>query len=376
MKILFFIHSLSLGGAERVTANLANYWAARGWEITIVTIAGKEKDFYSLHPGVKRIALNLAASSSNFVKALFYNTKRVLALRKVLGLIHPDVAVGMMTTANVLLVLASQNLRIPVIGSERIHPPMLDVGAWWAFMRRKTYPHLRALVALTDRSALWLKEYTGAKKVEVIPNPVPFPLPVHEPIVEPEKVWSPGKKKLLAVGRLAEQKGFDLLIKGFAQLAPRFPHWQLAIVGEGKEHKALEDLISRLGLQGKVFLVGRVGNIGDWYQAADLYVMSSRFEGFPNTLIEAMAYGLPVVSTDCETGPREIVRQGVDGLLVPPNDLPALVRALARLMDDTALRQRMSKQAVKVRERFGLPKIAKKWEWLFQEAMETAKAQL
>lgn len=221
-------------------------------------------------------------------------------------------------------------------------------------------------MALTEASAAWLRSHTLARHLTVIGNPIPWPLPEQAPIRDPVALLPPARHRLLAVGRLVEQKGFDLLIDAFARLVPAFPAWDLVIVGEGGARASLQAQAARLGLQGRVFLVGTVGNVGDWYSACDLYVMSSRFEGFGNTLAEAMAYGLPVISFDCETGPSDIIRQDVDGWLVPAGDLDALVAALAAMMSDEGQRQRFAKRAIEARDRFSLRRVAGQWEALFE----------
>jgi glycosyltransferase involved in cell wall biosynthesis len=202
--------------------------------------------------------------------------------------------------------------------------------------------------------------------VAVIPNPVSFPLPSDQPIAQPP---NPRGCILLAVGRLHPQKGFDLLIAAFGQLAARYPNWNLYIVGEGNERQALEAQVAVLGLQGRILIPGRIGNLGDWYAAADLYVMSSRFEGFPNTLLEAMAYGLPVISFDCDTGPRDIIRSDADGLLIPPSNLPALVQALDQLMQDTLLRNHLGQAAADAKIRFSIAEVDLKWTRLFEDLL-------
>ena len=174
---------------------------------------------------------------------------------------------------------------------------------------------------------------------------------------------------LLAVGRLVYQKGFDRLLSGFSQLAALFPKWDLVILGEGRLRGKLEQQVENLKLQNRVYLPGVVGNIGDWYEQADLYVMTSRFEGFPNTLIEGLAYGLPVVSVDCETGPRDILRHHIDGLLVPQDDETALVDALRCLMADERMRHQFGSRAVEARQRFSVDRVAAQFECLFKEAM-------
>jgi len=155
------------------------------------------------------------------------------------------------------------------------------------------------------------------------------------------------------------------LLEAFVTLARKYYNWNLVILGEGPERRALETQVQAFGLDGRVFLPGRVGNVGEWYERADVYVMSSRFEGFPNALAEAMAHGLPAVSFDCDTGPRDIIRPEVDGLLVLPGNVDALTAALDRLMDDAALRAQFAARAVEVRERFSMERIAGMWEELF-----------
>ncbi len=367
MKILILIHSLSAGGAERVTSNLANSWADRGWDVTIVTIAGREWDFYLLHPNVKRIALALDCTSSSAPAAFFNNLKRVLALRRVLLREKPNVALGMMAAANILLALATRGTGIPAIGGERIYPPMLPLGRIWEFLRRKSYPCLSAVVAQTETTSRWLRDNVDCANVVVIPNPVYYPLISHEPEVSPGTGKMAGSYRhiLLAAGRLERQKQFDRLLNAFAELAPRFLDWRLAVIGEGAERPALERQTAGFGLEDRVQFPGVVGNISEWYEAADLFVMTSRFEGFPNTLLEALAHGLPAVSVDCEAGPREILRHETDGLLVPKDDPRALTSALARLMADETLRHRYAERAAEVRDRFSPAGVARQWEDLF-----------
>jgi len=371
MKLLIFIHSLSSGGAERVTTNLANYWAGKEWDITIATLTGDESDFYQLHPRVKRIALNLDADSQGLLSAIKHNYQRVRALRKVLKQQQPDVALAMMTTANILLALAAKGLGIPAVGSERIHPPMLPLGTVWEWLRQHIYGQLDMLVALTKESAVWLKANTKIQKVEIIPNTVNYPITPQPPVIKPKFVSN--SFNLIAVGRLSYQKGFDRLIQAFSTLASRFPEWNLIILGEGDCRQILEQQIAELGLEQRVSMPGVVGNLGDWYTEADLYVMTSLFEGFPNALGEAMSYGLPVISVDCDTGPRDIIRHQVDGLLVPQNDHHALVETLKMLMGDKMLRQQYAERSVEIRERLSIENISSLWEVLFINIREKEK---
>jgi len=195
----------------------------------------------------------------------------------------------------------------------------------------------------------------------VLPNPVESP-------AEGESappLGLPAGRVLLALGRLAPEKGFDLLLTAFADLAPSRPHWSLVILGEGPERPRLEAQRRRLGLEGRTHLPGAVADPSAWLRRAKLFVLSSRYEGFSNALCEAQAWGVPAVAFDCESGPAEILRHGVSGLLVPPGDVPALAASLARLMDDEALRRSMAARAPEVVQRFGLEKVLDLWEALF-----------
>jgi len=369
VRLLFVIHSLGLGGAERVTATLANHWAGQGWHVTIVTVDGETTDFYPLAPSVRRCRLALAGESRDSLHAVMANGRRAVALRRVLRAERPTVAVAIMPSANVLLALAARGLRIPTIGSERIHPPQLPLGRLWATARRFLYGRLDRVVAQTGTTRDWLAAHTALpiERIAVIGNPVSGPVArlgsdraADVPVARPR-----GRRTLLAVGRLVRQKGFDRLIEAFATLAPQHPDWGLVILGEGPERGSLEALVRARGLSERVLLRGVVADVGAWYAECDLFALTSRFEGFPNTLLEAMAHGCAVVAMDCETGPREIVRDRIDGRLVAEGDQHSLVEALSALMGDAAERERLAEAAVAVRERFSLARIAGEWEALF-----------
>lgn len=367
MNLLLLIHSLSSGGAERVTANLANYWVSQGWTVTVVSLTSADSDFYELDPRVRRIALGIAGDSSGFVSAIAQNFARVQAVKRVLRQVKPDVALGIMTAASVLLAIANTTSfrKIRVIGSEHVDPSRMPLGRLWEGLRAYWYGKLDGVAALTSESADWLRTNTSAKSVAIIPNAVPWPLPVQAPMVRPAEHVPAGSKLLLAVGRLGNEKGFDMLIDVFARLASKMPQWHLAILGEGSLRDELEHQIAAAGLRSRISMPGLAGNLADWYDAADLYVMTSRYEGFGNTLVEAMAHGCAVASFDCESGPRNIVRDGENGLLVPPEDATRMEACLHRLMTDAQQRDLLGERATEVRTRFSLPTIAGMWERLF-----------
>jgi glycosyltransferase involved in cell wall biosynthesis len=363
MKVLLLTHSLGPGGAERVVCNLADHWVSQGIEVTVVTMALAASDAYELPAGVKRIVLELEGHSRHPLQALMANVRRIKAVRATLNKEKPDVAVALLSIPSIVLSLASVlRAKCRVVGAERTHPPQLPIGRAWSFLRRLTYRRLDTLVVLTEETRAWIAEHVGHCRTVVIPNGVSVPLPLLNPVILPPPRQSAGSRRLLAVGRLSEEKRFDLLIRVFASLAEKFPEWNLVLVGEGTEREPLERLINSLNLGERVRLVGRVGNISDWYRTADLFVLSSRFEGFPNALLESMAHGVAAVSVDCDTGPRDLIQHHHNGILVSPGDEDGLANALAQLMRDDALRRAYGVRASDVARRFSTEAVMRSWD--------------
>lgn len=360
---MIVIHSLRGGGAERVAVDLSAYWQRLGYRVSLVTQMPSNTDIYTVPEGVGRHVMGTARDSGGGLQGAIANWRRVRRLRKLIKKLKPDCVLGMMTTASVLAVMAAKGLGCRVIVSEHTHPPIQKLPESWQKMRRWAYPRAHAVVALTQGTARWLRDHVPGSRVVVIPNAVRWPLQEQEPVVPvPDK----GERlRLLAVGRLHPVKGFDLLIQAFAMVASYFPDWDLVIAGEGEERAALQKQIETAALQKRVQLVGRVGNIKDWYEQSDMYVLSSRSEGLSNTLLEAMASGLAVVAMDCDTGPREIIRDNIDGILVnPPEDADALAAHLSDLMARPLKRAALARRAVDVRDRFSVPIVMAQWERL------------
>jgi glycosyltransferase involved in cell wall biosynthesis len=369
VNVLLLVPTLSGGGAERVAANLANHWARIGWTVSLATMAPAEFDVYRLDPKVRRVHLGHYAPSPTPLHSAWASLARVRALRRVLREQRPDVAVSLMAPANLLMALGAPrgaSLRAAV-GAEHTHPPLDPMSPVKERLRRLLYPRLDAVVALTGDSAQWLRENVRVGRIDVIPNPVAWPLADLEPRVEPQALLPPDRRLLLGVGRLHPVKGFDLVVDAFAAIASRHRDWTLAIVGEGEEHEALGARVRAHGLADRVLLPGRIGNVAAWYRRADLFVSASHVEGFPNVIVEALAHELPVVAVDCDTGPRDIVRDGVDGLLVPPGEPAALRDALDVLMGDATRRTAMALRAAEARERFSMDRVTQRWAALFEE---------
>jgi glycosyltransferase involved in cell wall biosynthesis len=367
-NIAFVIDSMAGGGAQRVVANLANHWSAQGHRVSVITLAGATEDAYTLLPSAQRIALNMYGNSTNSLVALQQNLRRARALRRQLRQLKPDVAIGAQPTGNVLLALASRGMAVTAIGSEHTHCPLQPMNLYWRALRYFTYGWLDAVTAPTEETALWLQRHTKARRTVTIPNPIVYPLPAQPPIVAPEQVLPTDCPCIIAVGRLEPVKGFDWLIDAFSRIAAMHPNWNLVVVGEGNARPDLEKQVAELGLRLRVHLPGWVGNVGDWYQRASVVAMTSRVEGFGNTLAEGMAYGLPAVAFDCEVGPRAIVRDGVDGILVRLGEVEQFARALSELMQNEVLRDSFAHRAVEARHRFGIQTVAKRWEQLLEQA--------
>ncbi len=367
LRIMIFIHSLHAGGAERVAVDLANQWHIHGHDVMVVTQTDARGDVYELNQHVERVALNTAG-----LRGVVANLRRLYALRKTMQRYRPDIVLGMMTTASILSIVASTGLRCRVIATEHTHPPSQNLSPFWLKLRRRTYPHAARVVALTRDTASWVVNHVPGSNMAVIPNAVHWPLTNSEPQVTPP--LRNGRCRLLAVGRLHTDKGFDILIDSFRDLAAVFPDWDLVILGEGPERDRLQGQIDVAGLAGRISMPGRVGNMQQWYQACDIYVLSSRVEGLSNSLLEAMACGMPSVAFDCETGPREIIRPDIDGLLVTPVEDPqALAAALSALMQDKQARKTLASRAVDVRDRFSMRRVLSLWYEVFNDIQHQDK---
>ncbi|WP_339813365.1 glycosyltransferase family 4 protein [uncultured Imperialibacter sp.] len=358
--ILLYINSLALGGAQRVTCNLSAYLAERGYSVFLACRDSPSQDFYPTPRNVVRITIG-KWKESNWVTRKFLVLRDIFALRKVLRKNNVDVAIGMMTEPSLTLLLASLKLKTKIILSERNHPPYENPSFIWRGLRRYLYRYADSSVTLTQSTATWVMKNTKLKKVNVIPVSIDWPLLSFDPFVDPNLFFDPKKQYFLSVGRLDDQKGFDNLIKIFSTIAGKIPNWDLIIAGEGKERENLEQLVLENGLEGRIKLPGRVGNILDWYKMCDIFVFSSRFEGFGNVLLEAMSAGCPVISFDCEVGPSEIIEDGHNGILVDNQSYKAMAIAMESLAGNQSLKQKYGQNATEVREIYSNKNVLNKW---------------
>lgn len=362
MRVLIMCYSLARGGAERMTVELARAWADRGCEVTVLTLAPPEADFFTLDTRIRHIHLpHPTQPNGNLVTSLLINLRRLAAIRRVLKTIRPHVALGMMSASAILLAFAGIGLPLRTYGSERIHPPTMPLRPGKGAVRTIAYGLLSGVVCQTETAASWIRQHTLARRTFVVPNHVVYPLRSLPPIVPVETVLPPERHFVLAAGRMVDQKQFPKLVSAFGELASKYPDWDLVIAGDGDQRTDLERQVATAGLSERVHMPGSLGNMADWYQQASVFAMTSGYEGFPNVLLEAMAHGAPAVAFDCPTGPSEIIADGVNGYLVPLDNLTAFVASLGRLMEDDELRVSMGASAKEVRERFSSDRVMELW---------------
>lgn len=310
MKIFFFIKDVSLtGGTERVTVNLASLFASKGHEVTIVSYYhGKEQLTYRPTENVKVKFLDEAgcydsghpfARLKRFFSAL--TSVRKFVKEQCNG--ENNVIISQNFFSNALIWLSGAASR--AIGCEHFKYDVYPAPV--RFVRNLIYKKFRYIVALTDKDANRLKNHLDETKVRSIPNMV---------TTNTDIALDPHSTKIIAVGRLAPQKGFDMLIVAMQKVIAKYPNWTLEIFGEGEDEVCLQNQIADCQLQSNVFLKGYSKNITQEFEKSSFFVLSSRYEGFPLVLVEALGLGMPCVAFDCPEGPSQLLENG-GGLLVP-----------------------------------------------------------
>jgi len=338
---------------------MANYWARKGWHVTLITLDdGRTPSFYALDQRIRLFPLGTVRSSTHMGAALQNNVLTLVRLRHAIVQSAPDVVISFMHRTNIRTLLATRGLPTPAVVSDR-SAALEESQKLWKFLQRWSYRWADLLVV---QSRAYVQQHPPAvqRHTVVIPNPVL--IYTEQPAVGDEAASPFSPPLLITLGRLSKVKGFDRLLQAFARIAAHHPTWSLVIWGEGDERANLEALRHSLGLDERVHMPGLTTNPLQKLRQADMFVLSSHTEGFPMALCEAMACGLPVVSFDCPSGPRDIIRDGVDGVLVPHLDVDALAAALDRLMQDEQERKRLAARAPEVLERFGLEKTMNLWE--------------
>ncbi len=364
MKVALLISSLEAGGAERVMAIMANYWIKKEWTVSIITLSRQGSDFYELDPDINRIGLDELLESKNKLQSVFFNLRRSIKLRRTIRQIKPDIIISFVDIMNIMSILSTMGMKIPVIVSERVNPEQYIIGGVWEKLRFWTYPKSTCLVVQGDDIKDWAFSNWPQLNVKIIQNPVKIFNNNSEHINNP---FPPGRW-ILAMGRLEKQKGFDLLLQSFSILKSKLSDsWKLVILGEGQQRSELEAMVKKQGIEDDVWLPGTVKNTTNYLDHASMFILSSRFEGFPNALLEAMASGLPVVSFDCPSGPAEIIENNENGILVPAGNVKSLADEMIRLAEDENECRKIGKNAYSVQKKYSVDKIMKQWETLIFE---------
>jgi len=384
MKIRYLmLHAYGMGGTIRTVVNQANAMVRAGHEVEIVSVVRRrEKAQFAIDPAVRLSSLadqrkgrqpdSLPRKAWRRVRgkmvprgefAADYFTERVekAVMDYVAGL---DDGV-LVTTRPALNLIAARRAGKGVI---RVAQEHMNLNAYPETIRRdiaRYYGRFDAVTVLTRTNQLEYQEILPDSKIVQIPNAV------HRVDQERSTQENP---VMIAAGRLVPQKGFDFLIPAFAELVREHPRWRLRIFGTGPRQAQLTARIEELGMGEHISLMGRTERLDEELAAASVYVLSSRFEGLPMVMIEAMTHALPVVAFDCPTGPRDVLTDGVDGLLVPPRDVDALAAALKEIASDRQRRLDMGAAAAVTARDYGPDVVMPQWERLFAELSQEARS--
>jgi glycosyltransferase involved in cell wall biosynthesis len=370
-RVLFFIHSLAGGGAERVMCHLLKHLDRSRFTPALV-VMDKSGPYLSQVP--EDVAIyDLSVQEENPL----HFPRILLGLRRVVQQFRPDVICSMLWYANLAAVLASRGFPgVKTVISERISTsyeienetvikPLQQIKG---LLIRSIYPRADHAVAVSEGIAAELVERFGVRpqRCSFIHNPVDLRFLEQQKAV-PDDPWRQGRGiRLLAIGRLSHQKGFDLLIRAVGRLTGRL-QLQLVILGEGGERASLEKLAREVGVSDRVTLAGFSGNPYLWMGKADIFVLPSRAEGFPNVLLEAMATGLPVIAADCKTGPHELLKGGEVSPLVPVEDVEGLAETIAAVAGDPEYARELGERGALRAQDFNISKKVGEYQALFEK---------
>ena len=358
MRILFTIGSLAGGGAERVVARLANEMTREGHEVYIKMIANSQIEY----PIDEKIEVSEVRSKIN-IRGLRYLSRCHEYKKQVLSC-QPDIVVSFTATVNLFVLKSLYKTGIKVVLSERNNPYVDPDSRQLRNKRDASYKRADGFVFQTQDACNYFKPEIRRRSA-IILNPLDDSIP--SPWIEKRE------KRIVSVGRLEKQKNHRLLINAFADIAALFPEYVLEIYGEGSLRSSLELQISELHLEGRVILKGYNRQVLDKIQKATLFVLPSDYEGLSNALIEAMAMGLPVISTDHPIGgAREVIKSGSNGILVPVGDRNAMSDAMKLILSDSPFARSIAKEAQDIRSCLSISRITSQWTSFLQNTMERA----
>lgn len=371
MRVFFYIPSLKIGGAEKTVVSLSKHLVDNGFSVTIITHCSCD-DFYTLDERVERrfIGAFIDGKKANKPYRVYQRIRKLEVILKE-GL--ADVLISMMTTCNVEAIIAKSRCSVKVVAAERNAMERPRIRGHWKFLRKISYRFADVHVAQTSFAATYLEENLGAKNIHIIENGVNLPASSEVMRNGGERPLPAERKYILAVGTKFIQKGFDILLEAFEKISYKYPSWDLVIAGLDKAaiQNSETAFLSRgaqsllLGSE-RVRFVGQVKDLQKWYTSASVFVMSSRYEGFPNALLEALSYGIPAVAFDCQTGPREIFGEESCGLLVSKMDAEHLAANIAKIIDSPELGSSLGRAALNRVNEFSSEKINLKWDALLR----------
>lgn len=358
-KIDFVISSLTSGGAERVLALMANSLAKNSNNEVSVIVLYKTPEAYTLDPAVKKTYLK---QKSKFIPTFTLDSIVNLARHYRIKTNRPDVLISLSTTTNFIAILVAKIFSIKTIAQEHIsffgYSQDKDIVA--NFTRKYLYKVADIVTVLTSSDAVHYKK--NGVDVMVLPNPCSF-----KPIIENSHFR---EKTILAVGSLDRyhHKGFDNLIHLITPILKAYPHWKLKIAGSGDEGlKYLTALAKEKNILDKIIFTGFTNNISELMYNSSIYILSSRFEGLPMVLLEAMSQGMACIAYDCVTGPSEIINNNQNGLLIEDQNIEEMQKGLRRLIENDKLRYELANQGIKSLDRYDISEITNKYESLFEK---------
>lgn len=349
--IVLFISSLQKGGSERVMVNLAEYLNKEGYQVTMVT-QHKKNEEYPLSDDIKRVFSEIEDSNcgriTNFVR-------RFIKLRKIWKTENPDIILSFIGKNNIMAILTAAFLKIPVVVSVRGEPREEYYNESMRRQARLVFFYAAGIIMQTKESTFFFPKRIRRKTV-LLPNPL------NPSFIRPFYAGN-RDKKIVAVGRMDENKNHKMLISAFSKIHEKFPEYRLEIYGDGECRKELENMIQMLRLQDAVVLPGVVENVADYIQKASVFVLTSFSEGMPNTIMEAMALGIPCISTDCTNGgPRALIKNGENGILIPTGDEKALEKSLCYLLDNSDIREKISIKAYEIQKDYNPDMVNQQWK--------------
>lgn len=361
-NIVIVVSAMNMGGAQRVVSILSDHWANNGYVVTLIsTFTEKRKSHFQIN---KNVTLKYLTDSPIFSKKNPLNLLwKLICLRREIKSQNPDVVISFLARVNVATALSTIGIKSSLIICERTWPPFASLNKKFLWIYRVLFKRAKQIIVQTQKSKAWMIKNFPDTNVKVIPNPIIYPVPVYmEQSVSLNALILQNRKVILASGRMVKFKQFDILIKAFYEIKDKYQDWDLVILGDGEQKDSLNNLIFELKITDRVYFPGKVGNISEWYERADLFVMSSSVEGFPNVLLEAMSYGVPSISFDCDTGPRDMIQDGFNGILVDPIEKEAgLVNAMKKMIDDEEFRNDIANNSINMRDKYSVSNIMQKW---------------